>query len=46
VLAPVAEHEERMHMMVCAQMKLFDILLVNANNNLKQFTYLLMINNI
>jgi hypothetical protein len=35
VLAPVVEHEERIHMMACAQMKLFNILLVNPSNNLK-----------
>jgi hypothetical protein len=45
-MAPVVEHEERMHMMVCAWMKLFDILLVNTNNNLKQFMYLPMIDKI
>jgi hypothetical protein len=30
-LAPVVEHEERMDLMVCAQMKLQDILLVIEN---------------
>jgi hypothetical protein len=45
-LALVVEHEERMHMMVSEQMKLLDILLVNANNNLKQFRYLPMIDKI